>query len=270
MLLSDISKKLNSSLEARMLVKHISGLSDADLISNNDITLTTAQNKQLNDFIAQRLGGRPISKIIGYKEFYGRDFVVTNDVLDPRPDSELIIDVVLKSKSKNSELRILDMGTGSGCLVLTLLAELQNATAIATDISPKAIDVAKKNAELFGVCERVRFVESNWFKSIEGEFDIIVSNPPYIVSGDIQNLSREVSIYDPILALDGGEDGLFPYQVILPQIRRYLKNDGIMALEHGVGQSSRIKKIVENVGLDDVQVHYDLGGHDRVISAIHK
>ncbi len=270
MRLRDISKQLNSSLEARMLVKHITGLSDANLIGMNELPLSESQTAQLNDFIAQRLNGRPVSKIIGCKEFYGRDFIVSDDVLDPRPDSELIIDVILKNKAKTGSLKILDMGTGSGCLALTLLAEYPNATALATDISIQAINVAKKNAESLGVCDRVRFIESNWFDSIEGEFDVIISNPPYIESDDIENLSREVSKYDPILALDGGKDGLLPYQVILPQIRTYLNDGGIMVIEHGTGQSPRIKRLVENEGLDDIQVHYDLGGHDRVISAIHK
>lgn len=271
MRLHDISKKLNSSLEARMLVKCVTGLSDADLITSDDsIVMSDEQKKRLEDYVQQRLNGRPISKIIGIKEFYGRDFIVNDDVLDPRPDSELIVDVILKNKSKDEDLKILDMGVGSGCLVLTLLSEFPNTTAVGTDISSKALNIAKENAESLGVCERVCFIESNWFESVEGVFDIIVSNPPYIESNDIPNLSKEVTKYDPILALDGGEDGLNPYRVILPQVQRYLKKDGIVTLEHGKGQSSRIKRLVENAGLSDIEVHYDLGGHDRVISAIHK
>lgn len=254
-----------------MLVRHVTGLSDADLITNDDIALTATQKTQLDDYIAQRLKGRPVSKIIGRKEFYGRDFIVSDDVLDPRPDSEILIEVVLSHyKNRHEKIRILDLGTGSGCLILTCLAELPYATGVATDISCSALEIATQNAQNLEVYDRIEFIESNWFDSVVGQFDIIISNPPYIEAKDITTLDVDVQRYDPILALDGGYDGLNPYRVILPQIRTYLKQGGFMALEHGVGQSSRIKRIIENVGLSDVEVHFDYGARDRVLSAIHK
>ena len=254
-----------------MLVKHITGLTDADLISNQDLILTDNQTNLLNAMVSERLSGRPISKIIGRKEFYGRDFIVNDDVLDPRPDSETLIEVVLgHATSRNKDFKILDMGTGSGCLILTLLSELPNATGIAADISPSALEIARQNAGKLGVHARVQFIESDWLESIKGQFDIIISNPPYIESKDIDGLDITVSKYDPILALDGGDDGLHPYKVILPQIRNHLKQNGFLAMEHGVGQSQSIMEIARNSGLSDVQTHDDLGGRDRVISAINK
>lgn len=270
MRLREISKQLNSSLDARMLVKHVTGLSDADFIGMDDIPLTESQYVQLQNFIEQRISGRPVAKIIGYKEFYSRNFIVNDDVLDPRPDSEILVDTVLKWAKDKREVSILELGVGSGCLVLTLLAELSGATAVGVDISTKALDVATRNAQSLGVCDRIEFVESNWLDNVQGQFDIIISNPPYINSDIIDELAKDVRDFDPILALDGGKDGLDPYKVILPQIRAYMKHGGIMALEHGYDQCGRIKRLIENTGLSEIHAHQDLGGHDRVITAIHK
>jgi len=251
-----------------MLIKHITGLTDADLITTENIALSDEQSVLLNDYIQQRLNGRPISKIIGVKEFYGRDFIVSDNVLDPRPDSELIIDLVLQFQGQKA--KILDLGTGSGCLILTLLSELPNATGVATDISPQALSIAKQNAEKLNLRDRIEFIESNWLELVDGEFDIIISNPPYIAPKVIAELDVEVSQYDPMLALDGGADGLFPYKVILPQIRTYLKKGGMMAMEHGYDQGDTVHRIAVDAGLSDVQVHKDLGDLDRVVTAIHK
>ena len=280
--LGHIAKQLNSSLEARMLVKHVTSLSDADLITNDEIALTDVQRIELDNMIAQRLAGRPVSKIIGMREFYGRDFVVTDDVLDPRPDSEVLIEEVLLSLRRQGsvdggprfhgegKIKILDLGTGSGCLILTLLAELPNAIGVATDISVKALDVARRNADQLGLNDRITFAESNWFENVQGTYDIIISNPPYIDSDVVPELAVDVREYDPIQALDGGIDGLDPYKVILPQIRNYLDKDGLVALEHGYDQHARIKRLMENAGLAEIRGVQDLGGHDRVLTAIHK
>ena len=199
MKLRDIAQKLNSSLDARMLVKAVTGLSDTDLIGLDVIPLTTEQSAILDDFIAQRLNHRPVAKIIGHKEFYGRNFHVNDDVLDPRPETELIIDAVIRHCEQNEAIqgqrvqpldchvaisprndgfKILDLGTGSGCILLTLLAELRNATGIGADISPQALSIAKRNAQNLNLCDRAEFIESSWLESITGSFDIIVTNPP--------------------------------------------------------------------------------------------
>jgi len=254
-----------------MLITHITGLSDVDLIAEGIFSLSKAENKMLERYIQERLSGRPIAKIIGQKEFYGRPFFVNDDVLDPRPDSELLIDILKNyAAGQTSSLEILDLGTGSGCLILTLLSEIPQATGMATDLSPNALTVAQKNAQSLGLSDRMAWIQSDWFDSVEGQFDIIVSNPPYIAHDVIPTLDKDVRNYDPILALDGGEEGLNPYQVILPQAKHYLKQGGIIALEHGYDQCGRIKRLIENAGFSDCQAYQDLGGHDRVLTAIHK
>lgn len=272
MKLHDLSKRLGSMLEARILVSHVTGFTDADIIAFHDIPLSPAQSDMLEKCIEQRLQGRPVSKITGQKEFYGRVFSVTDDVLDPRPDSETLIDITLRHlrTANKNDLAILDLGTGSGCLILTLLAELPGSTGIATDISDKALAVAKNNAVQLNLNSRVQFVKSDWFTDIKGQFDIIISNPPYIETCTLDHLDIDVRDYDPVLALDGGEDGLAPYRVIFPQIRHYLKKGGFMAIEHGTGQSVRIKRLIDNTAFEEIRVHHDLGGHDRVTSAIAK
>jgi release factor glutamine methyltransferase len=287
--LREISKKLNSPLEARMLIKHITGLSDADLIGMDSISLTDTQKEWLDNAIKQRLNSRPISKIIGYKEFYGRRFFVNDDVLDPRPETELIIDETIRhcerseaiqehhiqplacrvaNAPRNDDVRILDLGTGSGCILLTLLSEIPHSIGIGTDISIKALNIAEQNAESLAVCDRVKFIESNWFDSVTGQFDIIVTNPPYIETHTLVSLDEDVKNYDPVQALDGGEDGLEPYKVILPQIRKHLKPNGFFMCEHGTGQSQDIKRLAKNAGLSEIRVHHDLAGHDRCVSAL--
>jgi len=266
----DLTKRLGSSTESRMLLRHVIGLSDADLIIMDDIQMSEAQQAQLDDCIKQRLAGRPIAKIIGVKEFYGRDFIVSDDVLDPRPDSETLIDCVLNYAQGQRDLRVLDMGAGTGCLVLTLLAELSDMQGVASDISVDALSIAQQNARALNVDDRMQFIESNWFENVEGMFDVIISNPPYIESAVIPKLDVDVRKYDPILALDGGKNGLNPYEVILPQIRNYLKKGGFMALEHGYDQANRIAPLIAGAGLADIQMHSDLAGHNRIITAIHK
>lgn len=252
-----------------MLIKHIANLDDSDLIGCDEVFLSTDQAQWLNQAITQRLTGRPIAKIIGYKEFYGRRFHVTNDVLDPRPETELIIDEVLRHcKSLKGPVKILDLGTGSGCILLTLLSEMSNAEGVGTDISSKALVLCKDNAQSLNVINRCELIESNWLDNIEGQFDVIVTNPPYIETRTLADLDKDVRDYDPILALDGGEDGLYPYKVILPQIRTYLKPNGFFMCEHGTGQSGGIKRIVEKSGLSQIRIHHDLAGHDRCTSGI--
>jgi len=269
--LRDLSLKLSSSLEARILVKHITTLSDSDLIGVDNISLDEAEESWLNHAIEQRLNGRPISKIIGYKEFYGRNFIITDDVLDPRPDSETLIDAVLEyAKGRNDTLRILDLGTGSGCLILTLLAELPNATGFGTDISDNALSIAAQNASALNMQNRVQFIKSNWLESIAGKFDIIVSNPPYIETRTLETLDKDVREFDPIIALDGGIDGLTPYKILFPQIRGFLNYDGFVAMEHGTRQHEQIQRLIDNAHFKQIRVHYDLGGHDRVTSALAK
>jgi len=268
--LFEVSKRLGSSLDARIIIKHYTSLSDADLIGADDIQITPEQQSDIEQAIEQRLGGRPVSKIIGYKEFYGRNFYVTDDVLDPRPDSEILIESVLDYARNKQNLSILDLGTGSGCLILTLLAELPDAIGTAADISAPALDVARKNATALNLKSRAQLIESNWLESITGEFDIIISNPPYIEARTVDTLDIDVKKYDPIMALDGGDDGLVPYKILFPQIRHILKKGGFVAMEHGAGQSTDIMRLIDNAQFQEIRSIRDLAGHDRVICAIAK
>jgi release factor glutamine methyltransferase len=266
--LRDITQRIGSSLEARMLIKHHTDLSDSDLIGMNDIPLSNNQKQALELSIQKRLQGCPISKIIGIKEFYGRDFITNENVLDPRPETEQIIDLVKAYIQKQSleTLKILDIGTGSGCLMTTLLCELPQAIGTASDISKEALDTAKQNAHRLNVQNRITLIQSDWLQNITDTYDIIVSNPPYIETSTIQTLATEVCDFDPRLALDGGKDGLLPYQIICPQIRHFLNQGGFMALEHGTGQSQDIQILLKSNNFKEIQSHTDYAGHDRIIT----
>lgn len=267
--LREIAKTLGSSLEARMIVKHYTGLTDSDLIGLDTLHLTEQQSQSIQNAIEKRLQKWPVSKIIGYKEFYGRNFITNEHVLDPRPETEQIVDLVKRHAHEHNlnEPRILDLGTGSGCLALTLLCELPNATGIASDISSQALETAQKNAQYLNVNDKITFIKSNWLDQIQGTFDIIVSNPPYIERHVVDNLDIEVKQHDPLLALDGGGDGLTPYKIICPQIRPYLNKHGLIAFEHGTGQSNAIHNLLKTNDFNKIEIHYDYAGHDRIVTA---
>jgi release factor glutamine methyltransferase len=254
-----------ASHEARILLCQRCGVGWGGFYDALDVPVTQDILKKILEDVEKRLAGMPMSKIIGVQEFYGREFIVSKDVLDPRPDTEMIIDLALKRFGRHLPLRILDLGTGSGCIVLTLLCEFSNASALAADISGKALDIAYKNAEKLGLSERCTFVESNWFNSIVyEEFDLIVSNPPYIRSDVIPELPREVQNHDPILALDGGQDGLEAYKIIFSVIKNYLKPNGIGLFEIGFDQRESIMRLGRESRFMHCDVHPDLSGQPRV------
>jgi release factor glutamine methyltransferase len=252
-----------SALDARILLSHVLQISHEKLLLSNDRVLSPDEIEKINTAIEERIAGKPVAKIIGQKEFYGRNFKTTTDTLDPRPDSEILIEAVLAHKFK--EPKILDLGTGTGCLVLTLLAELPKARAIAVDQSLAALDVAKKNAYLIGVEDRVIFAQSDWFGDVIGTFDIIISNPPYIPESDIPNLAKDVRLYDPMAALVGGADGLDPYRIIIPQLANFLKPEGMAVFELGQGQSDAVAAMLVEHGFGDIFVNKDLARISRVV-----
>ena len=183
--------------------------------------------ERVSEAARRRVAHEPVSRILGRREFYGREFIVTPDVLDPRPDTEAVVDLaldVVKSRGLSGQaLSIADIGTGSGILIVTMLAELPNARGMATDISPAALDVARRNAEMLGVADRVSFVATTGLDGCQGPFDLVISNPPYISTGEIAGLERDVKDFDPPLALDGGADGLSVYREIAREIALELK-----------------------------------------------
>ena len=216
-------------------------------------------DEQLNIFIQRRLAGEPIAKIIGKKGFWKDDFIVSKDVLDPRPDSETLIEAVLeKFPDKNAPLRILDLGTGSGCLLLSLLGEYKNATGIGIDISDKALAIANQNKRN----KKANFIQRDMRQNLSdlGKFDMMISNPPYIPTDEIQTLERDVKDYDPLLALDGGKDGLELYRALAKQ---HLAPH--LFIEIGKDQEQQIIPLFESEGWQFVQYWKDLGKITRVL-----
>lgn len=245
---------------------HALGISREELLLQRDRKLTENDLEAVERLVKRRLNREPMSQILGKREFWGRDFIVTSDTLTPRPDSETLIEAVLHyAKNMQGGLRILDMGTGTGCLLLTLLAELPNATGVGVDISEAALNVAKKNAEALGLNSRVEFLQQSWAEGITEQFDIIISNPPYIPAADIAELEPEVKQYEPQGALVGGEDGLVCYRDIAPYIRALLRAGGVAALEIGQGQERDVEQLLVQQEFSSVEMYKDLGGIIRCL-----
>lgn len=257
-------------LDARALISYGLNIAPDMLILNPDIPVPMVHAQALDALIAKRLGGMPVSKIIGTREFYGLEFIVNEHVLDPRPDTEILIDAVLadfknREGGLNAPWQILDICTGSGCIAISLLKHLPNASAVATDISPDALFVARQNAQKHGLEGRITFIQTSFLDGINQPFDALVSNPPYIQSDVIPTLSPEVKNHDPILALDGGIDGLNPYREIFPQIRALLKTNAKAYFEMGYDQSQSLSLMAERCGLQQHDVLNDYAGNARVI-----
>jgi release factor glutamine methyltransferase len=254
--------------DARFLLHGILGVDGAELLSGSAKPLGDFA-ECVSDAVRRRLAHEPVSRILGLREFYGREFIVTPDVLDPRPDSEAVIDlaldVVKSSRFSGRPLSIADVGTGSGILIATMLAELPGAKGLATDISPAALDVARRNAERLGVADRISFVATSGLDGCSGPFDLLISNPPYIPRAELAVLEREVRDFDPLLALDGGADGLDVYREIARnalELQRPLR----IVLEVGWTQADAVEAIFVAVGASPLDRRRDLGGHVRAVA----
>lgn len=260
-------------LDARLLLCHAAGLTQEAFVAAPETPLSESAALRFDAMIARRLEGEPVSRIVGAKEFYGRTLAVDRHTLDPRADTETLIDAVLdtlgREGRRGERLRILDLGTGTGCILLTLLAELPHAEGVGSDASEGALATARRNARDLGVGDRASFVAGDWFEPIEARFDIVVSNPPYIVSAEIADLPREVG-YDPLLALDGGEDGLDAYRRIASGVGRVLNPGGLVFLEIGETQAEAVLGLLRDSGLKieaGRSVWTDLGGRRRCVGA---
>lgn len=254
-----------AALDARLLFQVASGLRHEDIVAEPDLMVPPDVAARFSKFIERRCKFEPVSRILGSREFYGRSFRVTPDVLDPRADTETLIGAALGLVKGKAPLRILDLGTGSGAIVVTLLAELPGATAVASDLSAAALAVAKGNAEALGVAGRASFVQANWFEGIDGRFDLIVSNPPYIPLGDIAGLAPDVREFDPARALDGGPDGLEAYRRLAGGAGSHLAPQGHVVLEIGAGQENAVNNLFRAEGFDRESRHFDLSGHVRCL-----
>ncbi len=251
----------NPVREVRLMLAAILDATHEQILFNPPQNLTLDQVKQLTEWVQRRSEGEPLAKIIGRKEFWGREFKVTKDTLDPRPDSETLIEAVLNLAPHASQ-RILDLGTGTGCLVLTLLAERPNWTGTAVDFSAAALAVARENANHLNLLSQLTFVESDWFKAVDGVFDLIISNPPYIGRDEV--LSVE-TLYDPESALFSDEAGVADYRQILASAPKFLAPQGILVFEIGYRQAQVVTEIAEMYGFQLFSLHKDLAGHDRCL-----
>lgn len=253
-------------LDARLLLQSVLNIRYEELITSGDRQLTEDEIEKFDILIARRLLREPIAKILEKKEFWGLGFKTTKDTLDPRPDSETIIESVISHfKDSARSLEILDLGTGTGCLLITLLFLYNNSKGLGVDRSIEALKVAGENAESNNVNERANFIVSNWLDNVEGKFDIIVCNPPYIKSEAINYLSPEVHLYDPNDALDGGIDGLDCYREIIPKLAEHLTIHGRCFFEIGKWQEHEVSEIVTENGFEVSEVRNDLAGVPRVI-----
>ena len=213
--------------------------------------------------VSEREMRRPVSQIIGKRKFWKGTFKVTHDVLDPRPETELLVELGIQDPFD----RILDLGTGSGCIVISLLMERPNALGVGTDISEQALRVAGENAESMCVAERVTLRVSDWYDDVRGRFDLIVSNPPYIAEDEFGELPPEVRSYEPHAALAGGADGLSAYRAIVSRARHHMTPGGRLLVEIGSTQADGVRNLLADAGLENVAVHADLDGRNRVVAA---
>ena len=258
-----------AALDARMMLIDGLGIPHSVFIADPELTLEPGELLRLEAMLHRRLQREPVARILGWREFYGRRFALDEHVLDPRPDTETLVSAALAAAGKAENYRVLDIGTGSGCIAVSLLAERPDWTGVATDISAKALRVAEANSQTHRCADRLTFSETCWADGVEGPFDLIVSNPPYIEAGAIPQLMPEVANHDPHTALDGGADGLSCYRSILEAAPGLLAPGGLILLEVGQGQADRVYDLADQTGLTrfaalGVEVH-DLSGIERVV-----
>ena len=262
---------LEPDADARVLVGHALHLDRARLIAQSDRNLEAREINVISGLAARRLRREPVSRILGEKEFWSLSLTVTPDVLVPRPETETIVegalDFVVRSGLRMEKLRVLDIGTGSGALLLALLTELPDAIGTGTDTSATALQVAHANAARCGLAARCNFAVCDVASGVQGPFDLVVSNPPYIARGEIASLAPEVREYDPVVALDGGDDGLAVYRVIAVQAQQFLAAGGRIFVEIGAGQEPAVRAIFVDSGLTVGVARKDLAGIPRVLGA---
>ena len=267
--LADTAYKLSHSgiesaaRDARVLTAYALEVPISDLsLKINDKVSANILSK-LEKLILRRINREPISKILGRREFWGRTFSINKNVLDPRGDTETLIDYVIEKPVK----KVLELGTGSGVIAVTLACAWKEVQVTAVDISEDALLLAQINAEKFNVENKIQFLKSDWFENVEGIFDMIISNPPYIGWVEQDKVSAEVKKYDPEIALFAGYDGFDAYKKIIPSLSKFLNKDGLVVLEIGASQSSQVKDIMSSSGFFDVEIVKDLSGKDRAVAA---
>jgi len=259
----------DAGLETRILVEHFTGTERKDAITSPDQVIDDAKVNALEQALARRLAGEPVYRILGEREFYGLPLRLSSETLEPRPDTETLVELALpvarRFISQTGTCRILDLGTGTGAIALALLSMLPEAVALGVDISADALAMAKNNADMNGYGARFSTLKSDWTAEVEGKFHLIVSNPPYIPTSDLETLDRSVRVYDPRRALDGGQDGLTFYRLTAENGRRLLVDNGALAVEIGFSQKKDVVELFNHHGFELAESACDLGGRDRAL-----
>jgi release factor glutamine methyltransferase len=253
-------------IDARILLGEALGVAPIELTLRPEAPLGVGPAERLNGFAARRLAREPVARILGFGEFWGLGFELSPDTLVPRPDTEAVVEAALAAaRDPAAPLRILDLGTGSGCLLVALLHELPKAWGLGIDRSPGALVTARRNARRNGVGERVAFAAGDWASPLAGAFDLTVSNPPYIATAALERLSEEVRRHDPVAALDGGPDGLDAYRALLGEAHRLLAPGGTVVVEIGYDQEEAVARLAVATRLAVRRVARDLGGRPRAV-----
>jgi release factor glutamine methyltransferase len=273
-LLDDATDKLKDAgidhprRDARLLLASALNVDQAAILARDDLAVAAPVEALFRAHIARRAAREPVSRILGRRGFWTLDLAITPDTLDPRPDSETVIEATLAAiADREAPLRVLDLGTGSGCLLLALLSELPRAFGIGVDRAAGAARTARVNAVAARLADRAQFVVGEWTTALAGRFDVVVGNPPYIRRDEMQRLMPEVARFDPVLALDGGPDGLDAYRAILDDLPRVLAPKAVIALEIGAGQGDAVATLVSAAHLELRGRRSDLAGVERCILA---
>jgi release factor glutamine methyltransferase len=257
-------------LDARLLAGHVLGLDTAAMVAHPERVLTAAEAAAVESLVARRERREPVARILGAREFFGLAFALSADTLEPRPDSETVVEAALAALGGIDAPRVLDLGTGTGCLLLAVLAARTDASGVGIDAAAGAVQAASANAAALGLAERATFRQrdwnaAGWTEGVGGPFDLVLANPPYIPAAEIAALQPEVRDFDPRLALDGGADGLDPYRRLVPELTNLLTPGGIAAFEVGAGQAAAVAAALVTEGLTEVGILPDLGGIERCV-----
>ena len=256
----------NATLDARLILAHVLGIDPGGFPGKDGQLISETESVAASGLIERRRVGEPVARIIGEKEFWSLPFRLSPATMVPRPDTETLVGAALDYLSfvdrRDEPLRVLDLGTGSGCIVLALLSELPRATGLGVDRQDEALFTATDNARRLGLLDRVRFAAGDWATAVRGRFDVILANPPYVEEDALPGLPTEVIGFDPRVALAGGADGLDPYRAIIPDVPRLLATGGVAILEFGPRQSGMIGRIASSAGMN-VEIRHDLAGRER-------
>jgi release factor glutamine methyltransferase len=272
---ADVRRRLEAAgvdtpvLDARLLLEAGAGVSRLEIVTDPRRPVTRSQVEAVEALALRREAREPVSHILGRKHFWTLELAVTPDVLTPRPETEFVVEAALQALPHDKPTRVLDIGAGSGAILLAILHERPNAVGVGVDISRAALDVAHANAEALMLSPRVEWREGDWAAGIDGGFDLVVSNPPYIPAGEIDGLAPEVARYEPRVALDGGADGLEAYRALTVELPRLLKQGGAFAFEVGLGQADAVMALAEARGLIVDEPRRDLAGIPRVVQGRH-